>query len=449
MLSRFLAPGLALLLLGAVALLYRGDYASYIHILEALGAAPYRFPFVDEYTNLANLDCARIGIDVYAGNPCDVFGSKYNYSPLLLLGTHLPIGRSATWAVGLGVDLLFLASLIMLPAPRRLAEQALRVAATLSSATVYGLERANLDLAMFALIVVAAALLVHGGRMRLLAYPLLLLTAVIKYYPAVTLLVLAKERLRTFLLMAAVGGVGLAAFVALNYHNILRSLASVPSGVYFAEGFGAANLPRGLAQLLLPATLTAWRQGLGDILLLSFVLWLLLQARRWTIDLDLRDRFAMLAEAERTPLVIGALVIVGCFFAAQNIYYRAIFILMVLPGLLALTRPSGDSEHDAAARSRLRRLAATVLLLTWGEAVRHALVSRLGGPLREAALWRAADLLFWLLREVAWWSFIAMLAAIVWWFVRQSPLLSRIGSKHTGQPAPLAERVRTGFCLAE
>jgi len=426
MLSRFLAPGLGLLLLCTFALLYRVDYAVYIHALDAYGAAPYRFPFVDIFTNLAALDCTRNGVDVYVANPCDVVGWRYNYSPLLLLGAQLPIGRSATLAFGLALDLLFLASLTLLPPPRRLAEQALRVAVTLSSATVYGLERANLDLFLFALAVAGASLLAKSGRVRLLGYPLLLLAAVIKYYPVVTLLVMAKERRRVFVWVAGGCGAVLAAFFAVYHHDIARSLGQVPGGVYFAEGFGAVNLPRGLAQLVLSApSLAIWRQGLGDTLLLAFALWTLFRARRWVLDADLRDRFASLAEAERMPLVVGALVLVGCFFAAQNIYYRAVFILMTLPGLLALTRPDGEPKRDAAAASLFRRLAPTLLVMTWGEVVRHQLVSRTEPPSGLTGLWRAADLAFWLVREVAWWNFIAILAAILWWFARQSPLLPR------------------------
>jgi hypothetical protein len=382
------------------------------------------------------LDCARSGVDVYVANPCDVFGWSYNYSPLMLLGRHLPIGRSDTLWFGLGIDLLFLGSLTFLPPPQRLAEQALRVAATLSPVTVYGMERANLDLFLFVVAMAACGLLVRGGRVRLLAYPLLLLAAVSKYYPTVTLLVLLRERRPVFAWVAAGCGAVLIAFVAVYHHDIVRSLASVPRGVYFAEGFGAVNLPRGLALLLLPApSLAGWREGLGDVLMLSLALFALARGRRWALDTDLRDRFARLAEADRIPLVIGALVLVGCFFAGQSVYYRAIYILMTLPGLLALTRPRGEPQRDAVAGRLVRQLATAILVMTWGETVRHQLVSRLSPPSPASALWRAADLAFWLVRELAWWNFVALLAAILWWFARQSPLLPRVVSRASGTTA--------------
>lgn len=317
----------------------------------------------------------------------------------------------------------------------------MRVAATLSPVTVYGMERANLDLFLFVLMLAAAGVLIWGGRVRLLAYAMLLLAALSKYYPAVTLLLVLRERPRVFAWVAAGCGAALAAFVAVYHLDIVRSLASVPRGVYFAEGFGAANLPRGLAQLVLPApSLAAWREGLGDVLLLGFALFTLVRARQWALDADLRARFASLAETDRIPLVIGALVLVGCFFAGQSVYYRAVFILMILPGLLALTRPRGEPERDRANGSLLRLLAPTVLILTWGEALRHQLVSQLAQPSPAAVLWRVGDLAFWLLREVAWWNFIAILAALLWWFACKSPLLPRAGLRASIWPTFAAKR---------
>src|ERR1700732_2860442 len=35
---------------------------------------------------------------------------------------------------------------------------------------------------------------------------------------------------------------------------------------------------------------------------------------------------------------LGSVLIVGCFFAGQNVGYRGIFLLLVLPGLLGVAR---------------------------------------------------------------------------------------------------------------
>ena len=50
---------------------YRGQYAA---LLTGLGAMPYQFPFLDTHAVLSAVQCDRLGVDVYASNPCDVLG---------------------------------------------------------------------------------------------------------------------------------------------------------------------------------------------------------------------------------------------------------------------------------------------------------------------------------------------------------------------------------------
>jgi hypothetical protein len=56
-----------------------------------------------------------------------------------------------TTAVGWVLDLVFIASLSLLPPPQRLVELLLVLAATLSTMVVFALERANADVILFLL----------------------------------------------------------------------------------------------------------------------------------------------------------------------------------------------------------------------------------------------------------------------------------------------------------
>ena len=422
MLSRFLAPGLGVLLIGLFGLLYALDYPLYVQVLTWYGVDLFRWPFIDTYSILSAVDCARQGVDVFVSNPCNVLPGQFNYSPFVLLAKWLPVTRQCTVMFGLGFAALFLGSLAALPAPRRRAEQALRVAVTLSPVTVFGLERANFDLLVFGLVMMAGMILVHARRGRLLAYPILLLAGLLKYYPVVALAALLRERSRVVVALGLCCGVALAAFVWFMDADILRSLATVPKGTYFAEAFGAVNLPRGLAALISDSlSLAARRQRIGDGLLALFGLYSLVSARRWVLDQDFRVRFERLTQAESLPLVLGALVIAGCFWTGQSVYYRAIFLLPVLPGLLAMARPQADG--DAWATSLFRRLALLMIVVTWGEAPRHVFVAWTNAPSGLATVGKLADLVLWLVRELAWWQLIAMLAAVVWLFVRRAPIL--------------------------
>jgi len=112
--------------------------------------------------------------------------------------------------------------------------------------------------------------------------------------------------------------------------------------------------------------------------------------------------------------VIGSAVIAGCFFAGQSIGYRGIFLLLVMPGLLALSR---------SAMRELRALclgsAIVIVLLMWGECLRQALGGGFG---------------FWLLRELGWWWSISVMLALVGDFLRESPVLRGASAWLTRQP---------------
>ncbi len=107
----------AFLAVSAIYLLGHND--AYIAILSLWGIFPFRFPFVDISGSLAAWDCTRLGIDVVERDPCDVLGRGYTYSPLWMAGSFIPLGASATGAVGWVLGLLFILSLALLPPARQ------------------------------------------------------------------------------------------------------------------------------------------------------------------------------------------------------------------------------------------------------------------------------------------------------------------------------------------
>lgn len=61
------------LFLVLAALWLTGAHQSYA-AFSLLGVRSFRFPFPDTHTVSAAIECHRLGIDVYAINPCDVLG---------------------------------------------------------------------------------------------------------------------------------------------------------------------------------------------------------------------------------------------------------------------------------------------------------------------------------------------------------------------------------------
>ena len=118
--------GLALATFLTMSWLYcYGPREIYEEVLRSWGIVPFRAPFLDIGFVLAAWDCTRQGWDVMWHNPCDLLQLPFNYSPLWLVAAPIRLSVRDATAVGWTLDLLFIASLTLLPPPRRLAELAL------------------------------------------------------------------------------------------------------------------------------------------------------------------------------------------------------------------------------------------------------------------------------------------------------------------------------------
>ena len=435
------AAGSVVLLAGV---LYGLGYrAQYDDLAEAWGAAPFRTPFLDIHAVTAAVQCHRLGFDVYVQNPCDVFGRVHGYSPVWLWLAVLPITTAWDNALGLGLVLLFLVALAFLPPGRDRRRTMLITLGAVSSATMFALERANVDLLMFVMAMLAirshtaagqsgedgfpviarseatpgpspAACaqsptqrvtgwrllrsarndreIRHGGiasrappiALRTMGYAVSLLAGMLKFYPIVLLVLAVRERLVTCLVVWAVAVGVIALWFALDGTEILRGMANIPFTHPFDDNvFGAHNLPFGLAELLgLPHAAAIVLQ----VVLLVIVLGLAAALVR-------RVQVHALTEAESLYLLAGSALLVSCFVMAQNVSYRGICFLFVLPALAVCRRGT----------------AWLIVLLMWNSGLRPVIDaitewSSLAGILRPG---------IWLVRELAWWGVMTVLASLL------------------------------------
>ncbi len=389
----------AALFFAAMATLYAlGLRAPYMAVIRRWGINPWPFPFLDTDTILSAVRCRQAGIDVYAANPCDVLGRVYDYSPLWLGIAHVPgLGRHLV-ALGLLVDLGFLFALTLLPPARRWRDVAIVAAGAVSSASLYAAERGNNDLVIFALAALAAALSCRSRRVRLAGYAAALLAGLLKYYPMTLMALAAREAPRRLLRVACAAVAAVALFVAIDGGELARALALIPDGAFISDMFGSSTLSGGLVHLFgLPD------DPLRPLLHGAMVLAALALIVRIGSRAGIGEDVAVLTPRERAFLLAGAMLTLGCFFTAQNIGYRAVHLLLVLPGLTAL-------RGIAAGRRRHGDTIVAVLALLWAEswraAMRRATISL---PLDTAAAWKLAA---WLLRECLWWWTIVALGSL-------------------------------------
>ena len=416
------APTIAVALFAAFTLLYCWARPVYEFALTWWGIKPLQSPFLDTGAVIAAIECYRQGIDVYVTNPCDVFGRPHVYSPLWLAASVLPVTSAWTTPAGLALSVLFLFSLAAIPTPAEKRDQWLLVACVVSTMSVYAVERANNDLVIFLLVLAAGRLVACSRpRWRRCAYPLVILAALLKFYPIAGLFVSLHERRRIFLVVNGLALLTTFIFIVAAGPDLARVMAVIPTGSYYTDWFGARNLPLGIAALLSKPSSSSVINLLAPTLVLilgSRALWIATALARRAA---LRDALCELPETEKLLLIIGAALITGCFFAGHNIGYRGIFLILVLPGICAVGHKAGKDESGKLCSSTAK----LIMFVMWSEALRHAIFA--ARPL-DLPAWHLFEAAFWIARELVWWRIIAVLIGILFSFLRSHSFLWRVAS---------------------
>jgi hypothetical protein len=425
--------GLASLALFTV--LYVSDSPAYYRILTVIMQVPEQRPFVDwEYIYKA-ISCSKMGVNVFYSNPCYtvIETPPFAYSPFWLYATFIPDGLFWGNIVGISLAALFFISLALLPPPRNWLHLAVTLLATQSSAVALGVERANADLLMFLVILAGARLGVLRLPFRMLGYGLFILAGLLKFYPMVALLTALRERFLVFIAVFAAASASLALLIVTHHDDMVLMYRHLPAPSYFELQFGAANLPAGighivyvvLTKLLHSDPVAAHtvdnliHRSLSPALTVVAVATAIRTSAQWR----LQDAISRIASRDAGFFIVGAIIICGCFFVGQNHTYRAIYLLLALPGLLAL---SLDLPY-ARGRSAFRFTTFAIVYVQWSLFIEW-LISAVGlgnMPGNDATF----GYVQWLCNELAWWWIVTILLSVVFTFVmstNQWRLLSRI-----------------------
>jgi hypothetical protein len=164
----------------------------------------------------------------------------FAYSPIWLRATFLPAWNN--W-MGLAMDAAFFLSLGLLPQSRRPSDIVVAVLATFSGACAYALERANIDVVIFLLVVCGGWCWARSSSVRLVGYGLMTFAGLLKFYPLVLFLLFLRERMTYFIALSIAAFTLLAGFVW-RFHGELREMAkNLPSFPNFTITFGYRQLP--------------------------------------------------------------------------------------------------------------------------------------------------------------------------------------------------------------
>jgi hypothetical protein len=340
--------------------------------------------FFDTRNLTAALECRRLGFDPLVESPCDPWGRPLNYPRVWLALRWLGLNQSHTVPLALFFIALFLGAIFLIVGRVSLGRGVLIAVAVCSPSVMFAIERANMDIVVFTLLVLAVLAWGAHGRWASVTSPMVvLLAATAKIYPVFALPAYLFLRRRTAAITAlgCVAAFGVYAIVTID--DIQAVAAVAPQGVDHA--FGARILPAAIYHLFTPER---WQGGLFTKQLLVIIPLLAVAPLVWFPG---RRRLPDPDEGADSPVrlafYLGSLVFLGTFAIGNSFDYRLVFLLFTLPQLFDWVTASDDPRGSLAAVASV-----VVLALLW--------IGALSEPLRlmdEIVTWAAVGLLATLL----------------------------------------------------
>ena len=362
----------------------------------ATGIGEPNRPFMDLYGLLAASDAAQAGVNPFLPHNFDPYHRPHVYTTWWLELGRLGLGRADTYWLGwvlLGTVLLT-AIVMVRPATRK--EGLGLMLLLISPAFLMTVNRANNDLVVFVLISGGLLCFRQGSWLvRSVGVLLFALSAVLKYYPLVTLIVLLELRSRREFAgnLALYGLLLVVAWPGLEPG--LKSAAQHMPQPDWLYAYGAPVLMRNLGAAgalgwLVPAGFLAGWAAVGA----------------WRKPAAL---VPAVPAAER-EFMLGAAMLVGLFFLGSSFVYKLVFVVWLLPWLW---HPHADAVEARWCRVTWRLLLAVV----WFEGLLAVGLNLLAGPGAEdeALILLKAGLV---VSQLLTWAWVACLArfllAMLW-----------------------------------
>jgi hypothetical protein len=307
-----------------------------------VGVEPGDKSFVDLRSVTSSWDCEHRGIEAFPHNPCDPFHRPANYPRIWTRLGVFGLGERDTVPIGVAIGVVFFVAAFAVAGPLTLGEGAVYGAALLAPATMLGVERGNVDLVVFALVVLGLLLVRRSPWAG--AVPIVL-AGVLKLFPAFALAPFLRFRRRWPAALAAVVVLGAYGVATLGDIRVMRHV--IPRVVVNSYGSGVVVEALRLAGV-------SWVQSAAEV---RYV-------RLAVLALGLLLALALLRLRYSPPAVedglrldafwAGAAVYLVTYVFGSNFDYRLAFLLLCVPQLCAWSRRGGaPAPWPAAALAAL------------------------------------------------------------------------------------------------
>lgn len=292
-----------------------------------LGVSHLSPAFADLRVITAALDSSRDGHDPLTDNPRDPWKRPMNYPRVWLLLKSLGVTEKDTVPLGVCLVLTFYASFLILVGRITPAEGALYGVFLCSPALMLGVERANIDLLLFALLSLALVFLIRRS-LRIWFFAVVILCSVLKLYPICGLALALRERTRSAIAILA-SGLGIFLFYVFTIRRDIKAIvASTPEAFFPAygrrllfrvlESYGF-NVDPGFDSAVLAAALIAI-----------------------AVLITLRTYPPQFSGGAAEKMVVGMAIYAGTFLMLNSFSYRLVFLLFAVPQLLYWCEEKGS-----------------------------------------------------------------------------------------------------------
>ena len=279
-------------------------------------------------------DAVRDGLDPLVENPRDPLQRAMNHPRVWTLLRHVGLSERHTVPLGFCLAAAFLASVAAMAGRLTMAEGLFYAVLVCSPATLMAVERGNVDVLLFCLLCVATTLVMRQGTF-LFAYAVVFLCAVLKLFPVFAFALALRERLRTGIAVLASAGVCVAAYLFITRHDVATVISNSIQGIYLS--YGRKVLFERLRDYGI-----GWNPNVYSVLAVLFVFAV-------AMVIALRFRLPQGTPGAMEKMLVGCGIYCGSFVLLSNFNYRLIFLLLVVPQLVAWRTTAGNAKRFALA----------------------------------------------------------------------------------------------------
>jgi hypothetical protein len=327
---------------------------------RSFDVTPLHPHFFDMHVPLDYAACAARGLDPYIPHSCNV--ANFNLPPVWLWLGLLGLDGSASDYFAVAIIACAAALVIALFKGRSRGQGIIALIAILSPSVMMGVERANPDLLIFAL-VGAAALLYHDRRKvgRFSAAALISAGFVLKLFPMFTVALAARFNRRTFLFAIIIAILGMIYLIWI-FKYLLLIRANVPTTFILSYGYKTPFL--GWDHLRTEAGLAPVGLADGWLPIWACIVTLVAATGAAFLSLWRGPRLSMISDSGAgTAFLFGSGIYCGTFLLGTNFIYRLMFLLLCIPQLQDWI----GEEHQANKQALPieRGLLAIILAVLW------------------------------------------------------------------------------------